>query len=376
MIALNMKYDTPDYPIRILHLEDSEADHQLTCRALKSSGMRFEIFRVDSLSHFIDSVRETHYDVILADYRLPGFTALDAWGAISTQATPPPFILLSGAIGESAAVSAIHLGISDFLHKDELGRLARVVHRALEVAHARTARIQAAIELEASEKRLSEFAGYLQTAIERERAAIAREIHDDIGGSLAAAKLDLSWISRHSTEPDMRAHIDAATDMLQHALGASQRIMMNLRPSILDQGLFPAIQWLASGFERRTGIKTVLNVNNEHLSLAKAIELTAYRTAQEALTNISKYATCTQVEIDLSDAENVLTIEITDNGKGIAPEELQNPGAFGIRGLTERARLVGGWLDVSTATGVGTSIILSVPLNQTEVFSSGNELHD
>lgn len=376
MIALNMKYDTPDYPIRILHLEDSEVDHQLTCRALKSSGVTFEISRVDSLSLFSDSVQKSKYDVILADYRLPGFTALDAWHAISDKTTPPPFILLSGAIGESAAVSAIHMGISDFLHKDELGRLARVVHRALEVAQARAARIQAAEELAASEKRLSEFAGYLQAAIERERAAIAREIHDDIGGSLAAAKLDLAWISRHSIESDMQAHIDAATEMLQHALGASQRIMMNLRPSILDQGLFPAIQWLATGFERRTGIKTTLNVNNEHLSLSKSIELTAYRTAQEALTNISKYASCTQVEIDLSDAENVLTIEITDNGKGISTAELQNPGAFGIRGLTERARLAGGWLDVSTATGVGTSIILSVPLPPTEALSLGDDACD
>jgi signal transduction histidine kinase len=369
MIALNTKSDTPDYPIRILHLEDSEADHRLTCRVLERANVRFEIHRVDSLTAFCCKVAESRYDVILADYRLPGFTAIDAWNSLPSQPAPPPFILLSGAIGESAAVSAIHLGISDFLHKDELERLARVIHRTLEVAHARAASAQAARELAASEKRLAEFASHLQAAVERERAAIAREIHDDIGGSLAAVKMDMAWIARHSTEPAMQSHVDAATEMLQHALGASQRIMMNLRPSILDQGLVAAIQWLASGFERRTGIKTLVHVSNESLSLNKEVELTAYRTAQEALTNILKYAKCTQVEIDLSDAGEVLTVEISDNGKGIQSDELQNPTAFGIRGLTERARLVGGWLDVSTSNGVGTSIILSIPLSPDEAYN-------
>lgn len=375
MIALNNQYGIPDYPIRILHLEDSEADHRLACRTLISAGVKFDICRVDTLSLFCELVEESSYQVILADYRLPGFTAIDAWAAISKHPSPPPFIVLSGTIGESAAVAAIHLGISDFVHKDELHRLPRVIHRAMEVADAHAARNKAAQELAASEKRLSEFAGYLQAAVEKERASIAREIHDDIGGSLAAVRLDLAWIARHSSADDMRSHADAASEMIQHALGASQRIMMNLRPSILDQGLVPAIQWLATGFEKRTGIKTKVTVNNHQLSPSKPVELTAYRTAQEALTNASKYARCTQVGIDISDAENFLTIEIADNGKGISPEELQNAGAFGIRGLTERARLVGGWLDVSTALGSGTSIILSVPLTP-DTTSLEDAAHD
>lgn len=370
MIALNTNSDTPDYPIRILHLEDSEADHRLTCKVLERANVRFEIHRVDSLSTFCSKAAESRYDVILADYRLPGFTAIDAWNALPSQPAPPPFILLSGAIGESAAVAAIHLGLSDFLHKDELERLARVIHRTLEVANAHAARAQAALELAASEKRLAQFASHLQAAVERERASIAREIHDDIGGSLAAVKMDMAWIARHSVEPSMQSHVDSATEMLQHALGASQRIMMNLRPSILDQGLAAAIQWLASGFERRTGVKTLVRISNEHLLLNKEVELTAYRTAQEALTNILKYAQCTQVEIDLSDAGEVLTVEISDNGKGIQTDNLQNPNAFGIRGLTERARLVGGWLDVSTSNGVGTSIILSIPLPSLETLNT------
>lgn len=357
-----MEYRPPDSSMKILHLEDSILDHQLVCRALEKAAFRYSITRVETIDDFLSVTHATTFDLILADYRLSGFTALDAWSALPSNIERPPFILLSGTIGEAAAVAAIHLGISDYLHKDDLGRLERVILRSLEVHQARKAKERANKELEASEKRLAEFAGYLQTAIERERAAIAREIHDDIGGSLAAAKLDLGWISRHGANTETQAHIEAATDMLQHAIGASQRIMMNLRPAILDQGLFAAVQWLATSFERRTGIKTLLRTNNEQFSASKPILLTAYRTAQEALTNASKYANCSLVRIELSDAENVLTVEVMDNGRGISAQDMHKPESFGIRGLQERAKTVGGWLDVSTREGAGTSIILSIPL--------------
>lgn len=352
-------------PLNILHLEDSPHDHLLVCRELDKTGLSYSITRVETLEAFKETAATGSIDIILADYRLPGFTAVDAWSELQSSRHRPPVILLSGAIGEEAAVSAIHLGISDYLHKDDLAGLERVILRSLEVHRALKAKERADIELAKSEKRLSELTGYLQTAIERERAAIAREIHDDIGGSLAAAKLDLAWISRRGTDPAVDAHIEAATDMLQHALGASQRIMMNLRPSILDQGLFPAVQWLAASFEKRTGIKTILRANNENLSPAKSVQLTAYRTAQEALTNISKYAQCNLVHIDVSDAEDFLTLEITDNGVGITEQEILKPQAFGIRGLQERAKTIGGWLDISTKLGAGTSVILSVPLAST-----------
>lgn len=363
MSTANLANHRPASCLNILHLEDSELDHQLVCRALQKDKLAFQMTRVDTLGDFSLQLSQHRFDVVLADYRLPGFTALDAWSALQDSGASLPFILLSGAIGESAAVAAIQLGISDYLPKDDLHNLARVIGSALEVFKAKAAAAKAASELAASEQRLAEFAQHLQTAIENERASIAREIHDDIGGSLAAVRLDLAWIARHSQTADMREHVDTANDMLQHAIGASQRIMMNLRPAILDQGLYPAIQWLAEGFQRRSGVKTSLASNRPGMQTSKSIQLTAYRTAQEALTNISKYAQCSEVKIDLSDAEGVLTLEISDNGKGISEEALNNPAAFGIRGLKERAKVAGGWLDLSTRPGHGTTVILTIPLD-------------
>ena len=349
--------------LKILHLEDSELDHQLVKRALRKDGLACSMTRVDTIEAFRARNAEQTFDVILADYRLQGFTALEAWASLQTLEIRPPFILLSGAIGEAAAVAAIQMGMSDYVPKDDLRNLKRVIDRSLAVFHAKNAETRAIRELAQSEKRLAEFAEHLQSAIENERAAIAREIHDDIGGSLAALKLDLAWIARHSGGDAVREHLDAADDMLQHAIGASQRIMMNLRPAILDQGLYPAIQWLAESFQRRSRVRTSLASNNHQIRASKSVELTAYRTAQEALTNISKYAQCSEVKIDLSDAEGVLTLEISDNGCGISRAHMDKASAFGIRGLKERAKVVGGWLDLSTRDGAGTTIILSVPLN-------------
>lgn len=352
----------PNHLLHILHLEDSLIDHRLTTATLRRAGLAFTIAHTDTLDAFMQLALAENFDVILADYRLPGFTALDAWHEVAQQKMHPPFILLSGAIGEAAAVDAMRLGIADYVLKDDMARLPHVIQRACEVHQARLARERAIAELAASQRRLADLTEHLQSSIEQERAAIAREIHDDIGGALTAIRFDLAWVARHSTQPQVREHTQAATHMLQHALGASQRIMMNLRPPILDQGLVAAVQWLADSFERRTGVPTQVRSSAAHMVLANDVQLVAYRTAQEALTNISKYAAATQVRLELSDGENVLTLEISDNGCGIAPAALAKPKAFGIQGLHERARTVDGWLDVSSQPGKGTSVILSIPL--------------
>ena len=363
-------------PLCILHLEDSVPDHLLVKREFLKSGEPVALKRVETLSDFAQALDEVRFNVILADYRLPGFTALDAWRVMQDKHLRLPFILLSGAIGETAAVAAIKVGISDYLPKNDLTKLRHVTQRAIEMHRLLLAKELADIELAQSEQRLASFAEHLQTTIEQERAAIAREIHDDIGGSLAAIRFDLSWIARHATDQATLSHIASATEMLQHAVEASQRIMMNLRPAILDQGLVAAIHWLSGNFSKRTGIPVTVRAPQQLEQLPKATQLVAYRTAQEALTNIGKYAACTQVKIDLSGAEDVLTLEVTDNGQGLLAADFSKPRSFGIRGLKERAKAIGGWLDVSSQAGQGTSIILSVPTAENASTHQENQQND
>jgi signal transduction histidine kinase len=355
----------PKPPVRILHLEDSRVDHALVRYALQRSQMACELTLVDTMDDLQVQLETASFDILLADYHLPGFTGLDAWALAQELRPELPFVVLSGAIGESAAVEAMHRGVSDYLLKDNMHRLAHVIERALEISDSRRAKAFADAELADSRQRLAELAEHLQASIEQERSDISREIHDDIGGALTAVKLDLAWVGRHASDEVMQRHIQSAMEMLQHALDASQRIMLNLRPPILDQGLVAAVQWLGTSFERRTGTRVVVRRSADVIEVPREVQLVAYRTAQEALTNVAKHAQASAVTIDLSDREGFLTLEVSDNGCGLDAQALRKAKSFGLLGLKERAAKVGGWLDVSSSPR-GTSVILSVPL---ETFS-------
>jgi signal transduction histidine kinase len=232
---------------------------------------------------------------------------------------------------------------------------------AIEATEMRQARERADRELGESQQRLRELAQHLQTSIEQERAAIAREIHDDVGGSLTALKFDLAWIARHSDSHEVLTRVSSALETVTLAIDSSKRIMHNLRPAILEQGLVAALHWLATRFEKRTGIECVIRLPHDAPELPPGVPLVAYRTAQEALTNISKHAQASRVQLDLSLAGGVLSLEISDNGRGLGADDLAKARSFGIRGLHERAGMVGGWVDLSSG-GFGTTMILSVPL--------------
>ena len=357
--------------MKILHLEDSQLDHVIAQKALTSANMVCSWTRVETLDQFIQHCNSYRVDLVLADYQLPGYTALDAWHSYPLQGSRPPFVLFSGAIGEAAAVAAIHVGFADYLSKSDSDKLARVVRRALDFDRSIKEKAATDIALALSKRRLSELNEHLQSLIENERKAISREIHDDIGGALAAAKLDIAWLLRRSLDPEIELHANSARESLQTAIDACRRIMLNLRPSILDDGLRAAIEWLVDGFSIRSGVKVHVRIEEAPKSIKPEILLVAFRVTQEALTNITKHAESTTVSIDISSHHDFLTLEVSDNGRGMSPEEKLKPQSFGLRGLQERAQSVGGWLDISSKLGHGTSLILSIPLNNSELPAEG-----
>lgn len=355
-----MTISSADRRLRVLHVEDSELDHQLILAQLRRAGLALEVERVDTLSAVARALGES-WDAIISDYNLPGFSGLVVLDMLKESRRIIPFVLVSGEIGEDTAVAAMRTGASDYLLKNNLARLAPALLHAIEASETQRARLESERELIKSKQRLHELAGHLQTSVEMERAAIAREIHDDVGGSLTALKFDLAWIARHAQDAAVRQRVQSALETVSNAIEASQRIMHNLRPAILEQGLVAAVQWMSMRFERRTGIVTSMRTSHEQIQLPPGVPLVAYRTAQEALTNVSKHANATKVDIELSVDSGVLTLEVSDNGQGLSPGDLAKARSFGIRGLHERAATVGGWVDLSSSAR-GTSLILSVPL--------------
>jgi signal transduction histidine kinase len=350
-----------DRRLRLLHLEDSVPDHELAMAHLQRAGLAVDVLRVDTEPAFRDALAAQEWDIVLSDFNLPGFDGLHAQQILQHSGKLLPFILVSGEIGEDTAVAAMRNGASDYLLKNNLARLAPAVEHAIEAHRDRQARTQADRELAASRQRLSELAQHLQTSVEMERAAIAREIHDDVGGSLTAIKFDLAWIGRHVSSPEVQQRVYSALETVAHAVEASQRIMHNLRPAILEQGLVAALGWMAAQFEKRNGLVCAFRTSHESMQLPAGVPLVAYRFAQEALTNVSKHAQATKVTIDLSMSRGVLSLEVSDNGRGLDRADLAKARSFGLRGLHERARTVGGWVDVSSSAS-GTVLMLSVPM--------------
>jgi PAS domain S-box-containing protein len=253
-----------------------------------------------------------------------------------------------------------------------LGKHARLrtdgsgwIHGFHVVARDVTERRAREAELERSQALARRLSAHLQNVSETERARIAREIHDELGSGLTALRIRLSNCaeglpSAPGSPREKIADLIAETD----ALIASVRGIANrLRPSILDTlGLWDAIEWQAEEFEGRTGIPCRLALEADDVQLDADRATAVFRIVQEALTNVTRHAQASEVRIAAHDRHGRLIVEVNDNGKGIAPEDLGRHSSFGLLGMEERARAAGGTLTVQGKPGKGTRIQLTMPI--------------
>ena len=349
----------PPQTIRLLVVEDSQVDYELLLATLARERLHVVARRVEERDELIRALAEARWDAVISDHHLPRFSSTEALQVVRASGLILPFIIVSGLIGEETAVAAMREGADDFLVKGRLARLAPALN-ALAAAEARRERLRTARELEQSQQRLRELLAHLDTVIDEERGAIAREIHDDVGGLLTALRFDLSWIER-SGEERSAERARYAKQTLTQAMQATQRIQRNLRPPVLDAGLLEALHWQIEDFRRRTGVAVAFSSNVDALALGTVTAMTVYRTLQEALTNVTKHAQASSVRVGLVVGANDLSLEIADDGVGLRPRDLDKPASFGLRGLAERAARAGGWLDVSPGAR-GTCVLLSLPI--------------
>jgi two-component system, NarL family, sensor histidine kinase UhpB len=222
-------------------------------------------------------------------------------------------------------------------------------------------------QLARSQQQLRELTTHMEKIKESERAAISREIHDDIGGTLTGLKVDLEWLRKHHPDPaEVREKLDDMALLLESAVAASSRIMLALRPSVLDQGIVPAIEWQVRDFEKRLGIQCRLSCNHEELALAPETSIALFRILQEALTNTAKHAQATKVDVQLFATPTMVTLEVRDNGVGISAADQSKGGSFGLRGMRERVHSLSGWVDVGSAPGNGTTLMISIPFRKSK----------
>lgn len=220
-------------------------------------------------------------------------------------------------------------------------------------------------ELEHSREQLGNLSRHLEQVREEERKVIARELHDELGQTLTALKMDISLLSQGVSKSDNSQNkaIERMSGLVETAIYAEQNISAKLRPGLLiDLGLNTAIQWQAAEFRKRTGIQCEVTMDDEDFDVRGTSAMAIFNILQEALTNVARHSQATKVEIYIKKDSGKLILTVRDNGKGITPDQISGFGSFGIIGMKERAQSCGGNLEISGAHGKGTSVLLSIPV--------------
>ena len=293
------------------------------------------------------------------------------------QASPTVMLALplhSGAQVTGSLVLARPEGQARSLPLEELQLMAGIARQlALSIENARlTWRAQR------HEKLLAELLDQVVDAQEAERQRIARELHDATGQSLTAISLGLRGIGRLVEEqaPTVAAQLREVESYSTSALGELRRIMADLRPSQLDDlGLVAALRWYVQSYEQRRNVKAEFMMQGETVRLPAETETVLFRITQEALTNVAKHAEATRVVVRLTIAADAVTVEIEDNGRGFEADRIRHSeqpslSGWGLVGMRERTRLLGGECMIQSTPGEGSRIRVRIPLAQ-----SGNSEH-
>jgi protein-histidine pros-kinase len=210
---------------------------------------------------------------------------------------------------------------------------------------------------------LSSLSSFLQGNAEREKASLARELHDELGGILTSLKMDLAWLrTRVGEEPQYVDRFKRLDALIDQAIDLKRRVIENLRPSLLDHlGLAAALQWYVDDECRKAGIEPHLNVDRGLERLAPDLEIACFRLVQEAVTNAVKHARASHIDLTVERAAAGLHMTVSDDGVGIADVESARR-SHGIAGISHRVRTVGGTLKVHAIEGGGTRIEVFIPL--------------
>lgn len=231
-----------------------------------------------------------------------------------------------------------------------------------------TERTQAEAALRLSHDKLRELVAYQERIKENERIVMAREIHDELGGALTGIKANISV----AMDQDERAGgvanprlVDACI-LLDAAVDTVREVIAYLRPSVLDHlGVWAALEWYAEQTEARTGLSCNVTIDASAAQSVISDERSTalFRILQETLTNVTRHANASQVEIRVMHEDGSIRMEVEDNGKGIDAEQIPNRKSWGIAGMAERARYIGGNIRISD-TSHGTLVVLRLPLEK------------
>lgn len=242
-----------------------------------------------------------------------------------------------------------------------------------------TKRKMAEAQVEAARQQMRSLVARLHSLTEKERAEIAREMHDVLGQGLTGLRLDVSWLGKRlpnagdeGVRAEMAARVDEMTSLLDRTIDAVRNISTELRPGVLDKfGLPAAVEWQCQEFSRRTGLVCTPHLPEGEPPLSPELSTALFRILQEALTNVARHAAAKSVRVELGVADGVAALVVRDDGRGVTGEELSAPASLGLLGMRERAEALGGALLVERYASGGTVVMASIPLDGRGVGGEG-----
>jgi signal transduction histidine kinase len=401
-------------PLQILLVEDNEHDRIAFERAMKMGGVDYSIKfceRAEEAENLLNR-GDNSFDLVVVDYDLPGMSGLDFFNKMRPLKNLLPFVMLTGAGSEKVAVNSMLAGFYDYVVKDaQMGYLTLlpvVLDRTLKRHDQDLARRQAKAELKKakdelelkvkertaelammiqaleneieehrqtevalrqSQKRLRNLSRKILDAQENERKFVAQEIHDSIGGSLAAIKfaLEEKLESMEKNPSPEVISIEKIISQVDETIKESRRISVRLRPSTLDDlGLLATISWFCREFEklhRAIQVEHRLDISEDEIP--EMLKVVIYRVMQEAMNNAAKHSDARRIRLHMVKIDNRIEFSVIDNGCGFDPEEkLDKPtgiSGLGLSGMRDRTLLSEGKFEITSEKGKGTTVHISLP---------------
>ena len=237
--------------------------------------------------------------------------------------------------------------------------------RAIQMATGMTQELRASqIRLQLSHQKLRRLAAHADQIKEEERKRIAREIHDDLGQNLLVLRIDADMLASRTQRrhPRLNARARSTLDQIDATIKSVRQIINDLRPTVLDLGVNAAVEWQVAQFRLRTGIACEVTENHDDICLSDQCATALFRILQESLSNISQHANASRVQVKLEKCRDTVSMSIRDNGVGAAIDGRNKLGSFGLVGIEERIKLLGGTFYIDSSPGAGMCVHVSVPL--------------
>ena len=371
---------------RVLVVDDHNGQRNTLMALLQREG--FDVSGCSSASEALALVDQEEIAVAVVDLRLSDMSGAQLLEQLQRKNQTIRAIIHTAFASFESAKEAVNLGAFAYVEKsgDPL-ELLHHVHRAvkghlsqyaedLEAAVAeRTALLQAREDLlKKAYAQLRDLTRQLEATKEEERKSIARELHDEFGQVLTGLKFDSTWVLRQLQRNrglaplhELQERVQGMNGLLDQAIQSVQRMATSLRPAVLDAlGLVDALEWQVRDFRRRSGIPCDLHISPEaaHMQIPPNASTTLFRIIQEVLTNVLRHADATHVTIGLRVDANMLALEVQDAGVGFTREEANGATSYGIRGMEERASLLGGTFHIEGIPGKGTTVRVALPIHE------------